>query len=305
MTQTLRRSGVVRSLVAQYAYTRRPEAFTLSSGVTSYDYIDAKQILLVNEFQAAIGAEIARAIEDYGVRYAAVGGLELGAIYVAQALLLHEWLETKTRSASFVVRKRAKKHGKGLRIEGPSVTGQEVIVVDDVVTTGDSIIKAVEAVQNEGATVALAVTLVDRGDWASERLAELEVPYHPLTTYRDYGIQPIPKGDASVGAELNELRGLTLERTDRIPDLIAWCWDESDNTGDARFSGVARTLEVILREWDVKGGLPESVVTETNAVLHRHLEDVIGAPDSASGSNEARWMREEITRVLDGATDHP
>jgi orotate phosphoribosyltransferase len=191
MTETLRGSPVVRALVAQYAYSRATEPFTLASGATSYDYIDAKQILLINEFQDQIGAEIARVIADRGVSYDAIGGLELGAIYVGQALLIHLWSDSKTRASSFVVRKKPKPHGKGLLIEGPSVQGQSVVVVDDVVTTGDSILQAVDAVRNEGGTVALAITLVDRGDSASNKLSELDVPYHALTTYRDYGIEPV------------------------------------------------------------------------------------------------------------------
>jgi orotate phosphoribosyltransferase len=191
MTETLRGSPVVRALVAQYAYTRRAEPFTLASGAKSFDYVDAKQILLVNEFQSQIGAEMAQVISDHGVTYDSIGGLELGAIYVAQALLLHEWAVSSVRVSSFVVRKKAKAHGKGLVIEGPSVEGQLVVVVDDVVTTGDSIIKAIDAVKNEGGTVALAITLVDRGDSAAVKIANLDVPYHPLTTYRDYGMEPV------------------------------------------------------------------------------------------------------------------
>lgn len=192
MTETLRGSSVVRALVARYAYTRRPEPYTLSSGASSYDYVDAKQILLVNEFQAEIGAEMARVIAERGVTYAAVGGLELGAIYVAQALLVYEWAESRAVSSSFVVRKKAKEHGKGLLIEGPSVTGQSVIVVDDVVTTGDSIMRAIDAVRDEGGRVDLAVTLVDRGDSASVKLSSAGIEYCPLTTYRDYGMEPVP-----------------------------------------------------------------------------------------------------------------
>lgn len=195
MTETLRGSSVVRALVAKYAYTRRTEPFTLSSGVVSYDYVDAKQILLVNEFQAQVGAEMARVIDERNVSYSSVGGLELGAIYVAQALLLHEWGESRRRrSMSFVVRKQEKLHGKGLLIEGPSVDGRSVVIVDDIVTTGRSILQAIDAVHAEGGHVALAITLVDRGEVASGRLAEKGVDYHPLTTYRDYGLEPVLDG---------------------------------------------------------------------------------------------------------------
>ncbi len=192
MTETLRGSSVVRALVAQYAYTRRTEPFTLSSGVVSYDYVDAKQILLVNEFQAQVGAEMARVITDRDISYSSVGGLELGAIYVAQALLLHEWSRSDRRASSFVVRKNEKSHGKGLKIEGPGLEGQSVVIVDDIVTTGRSIIQAIEAVQAAGGEVSLAITLVDRGESAKNKLDPYDFEYCPLTTYRDYGLEPVP-----------------------------------------------------------------------------------------------------------------
>jgi orotate phosphoribosyltransferase len=299
MTETLRGSSVVRSLVAQYAYTRQTTLLTLSSGATSYDYIDGKQILLVNEFQAPIGREIARVIAERGVTYAGVGGLELGAIYVAQALLMHEWIERKERLASFVVRKKQKKHGKGLKIEGPSVEGLPLVVVDDVVTTGDSIIKAVDAVRAEGAEIVLAVTLVDRGDIASGRLKEIGVPYHPLTTYRDYGIDPVIVPDMPPIPQLAELKELQLPRADRLLDLSAWCWDTSDNTGDARFAGIARTLEEISEAWDVKNGLPEAVIRELNTLLANNLAEILSMPDAADASDHARRMRNEIRRAIE------
>lgn len=299
MTDTLRGSRIVRSLVAEYAYTRRTEPFTLSSGVQSYDYIDGKQILLVNEFQREIGREMARAIEDQGVAFSAVGGLELGAIYVAQALLVHELIERSRRLASFVVRKKAKPHGKGLKIEGPSVAGQSVIVVDDVVTTGDSILRAIDAIRAEGAEVVFAITLVDRGDAAADRLSDLGVPYHALTTYRDFGIDPIVEAEVPLAAELTALRELQLGGTERLPDLIAWCWDQADNTGDARYSGIARALDEIAEALEGKTGLPATVLEEVNAALRRHLSDILATPDASAGSGQARWMREEITRALE------
>jgi orotate phosphoribosyltransferase len=301
MSDTLRGSSIVRSLVAEYAYARRTEPFTLSSGVTSYDYIDGKQILLVNELQEQVGGEMVRAIEDRQVEYSAVGGLELGAIYVAQALLVHEWIKRSRRLASFVVRKKAKAHGKGLKIEGPSVTGQCVVVVDDVVTTGDSIIRAVDAVRNEGADVVLTITLVDRGDIAGSRLADLGVPYHALTTYRDYGIDPVVEAELPVAGELVELRQLQLPRADRLPDLISWCWDKAYNSGDARYAGIARSLEEIEEAWDVKGGLPQAIIKDLNAALQRHMPDILTTPDASSGSAQARWMRDEVGRALDAA----
>jgi orotate phosphoribosyltransferase len=297
MSLTLRGSTVVRSLVADYAYTRRPEPFTLSSGARSFDYIDAKKILLVNEFQAQIGAEMAKAIGER--EYVAVGGLELGAIYVAEALLTHMWAVERRVTRSFVVRKKEKRHGKGLRIEGPSVEDQPVIVVDDVVTTGDSILHAVAAVRDQGAHVVQAITLVDRGDIASARLAELGIPYHALTTYRDYGIEPIleeelPPPDQAV----TDLKQLQLTSLQRLRELTSWSWDESDNTGDARYAGIAKLLEILADAWDGKTGLSDDVLQHLNRVLADNLADIVNSPDAAWASQRTRAIRDDVAIYL-------
>ena len=69
--------------------------------------------------------------------------------------------------------------------------GVRVLLVDDVVSTGGSILQALEAVRETGAEVVFATTLVDRGETAARRFAELGVPYRPLITYRDLNIKPI------------------------------------------------------------------------------------------------------------------
>ncbi len=99
----------------------------------------------------------------------------------------------------------------------------------------------------------------------------------------------------------DELRRLQLKGADGLPDLIAWCWDRSDNTGDARFCGLARTFQAVWDRWDVKGGLPTSVVSEMNRILRAHMADVLDAKDPADGSALARWMRQEIHSVLEDA----
>lgn len=98
---------------------------------------------------------------------------------------------------------------------------------------------------------------------------------------------------------LSRLRGLQLAGNDGLPDLIAWCWDQADNTGDARFCGLARALEAILEAWDVKGGLPESVISDMNRVLRSHVADILDATGPMVGSDRARWMRQEIGDVLE------
>ena len=99
------------------------------------------------------------------------------------------------RSEWFVVRKEPKGRGTDKLVEGARVgPGTRVLLVDDVVTTGGSIRKAYEAIVALGATVVAAATLVDRGDVAARFFAERAVPYAPVVTYRDLGIEPLRGG---------------------------------------------------------------------------------------------------------------
>ncbi|HWC10306.1 MAG TPA: phosphoribosyltransferase family protein, partial [Acidimicrobiales bacterium] len=92
----------------------------------------------------------------------------------------------------FSVRKEAKGHGRRRAVEGAELrAGVAVLLVEDVVTTGRSMLQALDAVEATGATVVLAVTLLDRGDVAGRSLAERDVSYAPLATYRDLGIDPV------------------------------------------------------------------------------------------------------------------
>lgn len=106
-------------------------------------------------------------------------------IGVAVAMLMDvEW---------FSVRKTAKGHGRQRRIEGKEFSpGTTVLLVDDVITSGRSILDALDVLQQEAqAQVVLATTLVDRGDDARQAFAGRGVLYEPLLTYRDLGIEPV------------------------------------------------------------------------------------------------------------------
>src|SRR5699024_6012153 len=96
----------------------------------------------------------------------AVGGLTLGADPVALAML-----HAPGRSLdAFVVRKTAKDHGTGKRIEGPPVAGRRVLAVEDTSTTGGSVLQAVDALTEAGATVVGVATVIDRGTGAAEAI---------------------------------------------------------------------------------------------------------------------------------------
>src|SRR5690606_28565190 len=114
---------------------------TLSSGATSTWYADLRRISLAADTAPLLGSALLRLTGDWD--YEAVGGLTLGADPLALAML---HVGRDRRLDAFVVRKAAKSHGMGNRIEGPPVAGRKVLVVEDVSTTGASALEAVTAV---------------------------------------------------------------------------------------------------------------------------------------------------------------
>ncbi len=182
----------VVAIVKQHGLAYREEPFRLASGELSHDYMDGKKALAEGEHLRVACEAIMELASDAGVEFDAVGGLTLGADAYATGIAL------LAQKRWFVVRKKPKDHGKGKRIEGAELTsGTRVLLVDDVVSTGGSILEALGVVQATGAHVVLAVTLVDRGDEAEDKFRDLGVAYRPLITYRDLGIKPVGKTRAS------------------------------------------------------------------------------------------------------------
>lgn len=160
----------------------------LSSGEMSRDFVDAKRALARGADLGLACQVIADSLEAIGVGYDAVGGLTLGADQFAHGVAMHRGDATEW----FVVRKRPKGRGTDQLVEGAELAvGTRVLLVDDVVTTGGSIQKAYHQVKGTGAEVVAAMTLVDRGEVARRFFEGVGVPYEPVFTYRDLGIEPI------------------------------------------------------------------------------------------------------------------
>lgn len=179
------RDRLVR-IVLEKGYRRLPEPVELASGQMSQDFVDGKRALAhFDDLEVACRA-ITEAADAAGIRFDAVGGLTMGADALAVGVA------AVVRCRWFFVRKEPKARGTGQLVEGAVLgPGDRVLVVEDVITTGGSILKAIDAVVATGATVVAAATLVDRGQQAAGRLAAQGVAYLPMATYADLGIEPV------------------------------------------------------------------------------------------------------------------
>ncbi|MCY1042952.1 orotate phosphoribosyltransferase [Corallococcus sp. bb12-1] len=165
-------------VLTQRSFERR--RVVLSSGKESDFYIDCKRTALLAEGHYLVGRLLLEAIRRDAPSAVAAGGLTLGADPLASAVSLTSFLEG-TPLHAFIVRKEPKGHGTGQWIEGLSALGPgaPVAIVEDVVTTGASTLKAIERAKLEGLTVLGAFALVDRLEGGREAV---EASGHRLTT---------------------------------------------------------------------------------------------------------------------------
>jgi orotate phosphoribosyltransferase len=141
--------------------------FTLTSGKKSNYYVDGKRITLSPEGAYLVGKAIFD--ELTGSEVEAVGGVATGAYPMVTAVGLVSHLEGRPLPV-FIVREVVKEHGTMRRIEGHLKEGARVAILEDVLTTGGSVIKAIEAVEAMGCKVVKVIALVDRDEGGSERL---------------------------------------------------------------------------------------------------------------------------------------
>jgi orotate phosphoribosyltransferase len=158
---------------------------TLSSGLKSNFYIDCKQVSLHAEGAALIGELFHQIVDDIAPDAVAVGGLTLGADPLATATSIHSFQAGRPRDA-FIVRKEPKGHGTGQWVESAGLApAAKVVILEDVVTTGASTLRAVERSRLAGLTVLHAIGLVDRLEGGREAVIA-ECPLTTLFTRRDF-----------------------------------------------------------------------------------------------------------------------
>lgn len=161
--------------------------FELASGKTTDIYCNCKNITLDEEgLVRSIPELFKRIIKDYKID--AIGGLELGAVPIIGAMLMHSATYVPGPENSlkgFIVRKKPKDHGTKSLIEGPVEPGMKCAIVEDVTTTGDSILEAEYQATDFGMEVVVVATIVNRQEGADEKFKELGIPFIYLTTLKE------------------------------------------------------------------------------------------------------------------------
>ena len=156
----------------------------LSSGRISNFYIDVRKVSLSPQGVYLISHLIFNLIKLK--RITAIGGPTLGADPIVSGVCYLAY-QNKKNLKGFLIRKSSKKHGRQKLIEGQVLTsGERAVIVDDVATSGSSLIKAIEVLKKEGIKVVVAVSVVDREEGAREALARYKCPLISLFTKSDF-----------------------------------------------------------------------------------------------------------------------
>ncbi len=171
----------LKALLLEKSY--RQGIFTLTSGKTSDFYVDGKQTTLDAEGAYLCGRLLYAFIREHAQPLAAVGGMTLGADPLVTAVSLVSYLE-RAPIPAFIVRKEAKGHGTGNFIEGKDnlPPGALVALVEDVVTTGGTLLKVIDRVEAAGFGVGLVAAIVDREEGGAEALAARGYPLRAVFT---------------------------------------------------------------------------------------------------------------------------
>ena len=176
--------GRLLALLKQLSYEQRE--VTLASGQKSNFYIDCKQTVLTADGHFLVGSLFNRILAERAPEVEAIGGVTMGADPLASAVSTLSYIAGRPLPA-FYVRKEAKGHGTAAWIEGTKSLrpGMPVAILEDVVTTGGSALKAIARVREYGLKVAIILGIVDREEGGRETL-EKEAPLVTLFRRRDF-----------------------------------------------------------------------------------------------------------------------
>jgi orotate phosphoribosyltransferase len=169
----------LRKLVSEHSL--RVGDFKLSSGRRSPYLFQLRQTTMLPEGAALLGEVILEYMYQHSIE--CIGGLELGAVPLVSSVAVMSQIRSLPINA-FFVRKLVKEHGE--RIDGHLRDGAEVLMIDDVATTGGSILKAVEGIEGHGCYVRRALAVVDREEGAAENLAAHDIQLAAIFKRSDF-----------------------------------------------------------------------------------------------------------------------
>ena len=161
--------------------------FKLASGKTSSYYLDCRKVTLDSAGANQIADGMLELLGDKLPD--AVGGMAIGADPITAAIITVAG-RSGNKLKGFIVRKEAKQHGTGRDVEGPVTAGEQVYIVEDVVTSGGSSLAAIEKAQAHGLTVLGVLAIIDRLEGGREALAAKGFSLQTLLTIRDFGLSP-------------------------------------------------------------------------------------------------------------------
>lgn len=171
-------------LVHQLAVTQGD--FTLASGAKATFYLDCRKLTLHPEGLVQVAAGFidrlkAELLPD------AIGGMAIGADPITAGIVHQAGLE-QLNLLGFIVRKEAKGHGTGRQVEGPVQPGHNVVIIEDVVTSGGSSLKAIKAARDFGLNVTKVIAIIDRQAGGREAFEKDGVAFESLLTLNDLGL---------------------------------------------------------------------------------------------------------------------
>jgi orotate phosphoribosyltransferase len=170
-------------LVREHGYEYRDPPFQLTSGGTSHDYVDGKHAVATGRALRIASQAIIDLIDE---PFDVVGGPTMGADALAHGVAV------LSGAGWFSVRKEPKGHGRHSWVEGTRLKpGDRVLMVEDVSSTGASLLRAIDQILELGVDVVAATGLLDRSPEVGQRFAGRGIPWIPLVTWVDIGIVPL------------------------------------------------------------------------------------------------------------------
>ena len=160
--------------------------FTLASGKKANFYLDCRRLTLDSTGANLVAEGILELLGDDLPD--AVGGMAIGADPITAAVITIAG-QRQIPLRGFIVRKESKQHGKGRDVEGPVEPGNSAVIVEDVVTTGGSSLKAIQRVEAYGMTVKRGVAIIDRLEGGADAFTDAGYAFESLLTIEDLGVQ--------------------------------------------------------------------------------------------------------------------